>query len=84
MKHMIVIDQCWGMVGVCGRGGVWRGTGVVVCVVDYGRYMKGAVGRGFYTSAEMAQKQCFKFNLGYVYLADGANDLGHFSTILLY
>ena len=31
---------------MCGRGGVWRVAGVVVVgVVDYGRYLKGAVVR---------------------------------------
>ena len=32
-----------GRVG-CGRDGVWRGTGVVVCIT-YLRYMKGAIVR---------------------------------------
>ena len=40
-----------GRVG-CGRDGVWRGTGVVVCIA-YLRYLKGAIVRLMFCNAPL-------------------------------
>ena len=52
------IGQCRGR---CGRGEVWRGTGVVVCVV-YWRCLKGAVVRSISCNAPLKASRLLGIN----------------------